>query len=327
MKYSFSLNRIFRTCQRWWYYTTLFKSSKAKDPLRHEAFLLSKLQSVPAWRGDLVDYVIERRVVTALKNGWSLNLDQILAFARTVFDKQLAFAKAHRLREPGMSESKDKESFAAFYAVEYGEGVSDEEVEKAWREIVLALTNLLGMQDLLATLGTATHLVAQRPLKFTFDGINIIAVPDLIAFFDNSPPLIVDWKVHAFATSDYRLQLTTYAVALTRCRPHKDFPESLSEYGATDIRLIEAQLLTNRQREYALTDIDIEEFDSFVAVSAAEMVLACGDNPKGQLNPFDFPVTSYPEACQRCPFRKPCWEDSEVQEVSACQGLKQMSFL
>lgn len=327
MKFSFSLNRIFRTCQRRWYYTARVAHFKAKDPLRHEAYLLSKLQSVAAWRGSIVDYVIERRVVPALKNGWSLNLAHILTFARVVFDKQLAFARAHRLREPGMSESKDKESFAAFYSVEYGEGVSDEELEKAWREVVLALTNLLEMRDLLAALGAASHLVAQRTLKFPFVGVNVIAVPDLIAFFDNGPPLIVDWKVHAFALSDYRLQLTTYAVALTRCRPHKDFPESLSAYGPTDVRLIEAQLLTDRQREYTLSDIDINEFDNFVAESAAEMVLACGDDPKGSLKPFDFPVTSYPEACQRCPFRKPCWEDSEVQEVTVCQGLKQMSFL
>jgi hypothetical protein len=326
LKFSFSINRTFRTCQRKWFYSARFKSSRSKDGVRYEAYLLSKLQSVQAWRGNLVDYVIERRIVPALKNGWSLNLSQILSFARTVFDKQSHFALANRIREPGWSEQKDKESFAAFYNVEYCDGVSTAELAEAWREVELSLRNLLAMRELLRELGSATQLITQRTLFFPVDRIGVFAKPDLIAFFADAAPLIVDWKVHAYATQDYRLQLTMYAAALTRCEPHKDFPASLSNYQTTDVRLIEAQLLTNREREYALNDADVEELDTHIAVSTAEMILATGGS-SSHLVPFDFPATSYPEACQRCQFRKLCWENPDAKEVLACQGLRQMSFL
>lgn len=326
MKFSFSINRTFKACQRKWFYGAHFKSPRPKDGLRYEAHLLSKLQSVQAWRGNLVDYVIERRVVPALKNGWTLNTSQILSFARSLFDRQAEFALAHRLREPGFNEHKDGEAFAAFYAVEYGEGVSTAQLETAWRDVELSLRNLLKMRDLLHQLGSATQLIPQRILFFRVDGIGVFAKPDLIAFFGDAAPTIVDWKVHTYATQDYRLQLAMYAAALTRCEPHKDFPASLLDYQTTDIRLIEAQLITDRQREYFLNDVDVEELDTHIAVSIAEMILATGGSVN-QLVPFDFPSTSYPDACQRCQFRKLCWENPEAKEVLACQGLKQMSFL
>lgn len=326
MKFSFSINRIFRTCQRKWFYSAHYKRSGSKDPLRHEAYLLSRLQSVQAWRGNLVDHVIERRILPALKNGWSLNANNVLAFAKNLFDRQAAFALAHRLREPNLNGAVDDEAFAAFYKIEYGEGVSAAELREAWREVDLALKNLLSMGDLLRLLGSATQLVAQRTLFYPLDNVGVFAKPDLIAFFAEGPPLIVDWKVHTYATQDYRLQLSLYAAALMRCERHKDFPETLANYQPTDVRLIEVQLLTNQQRKYTLSDLDVEELDTHVAVSIAEMILATGGNVK-RLVPFDSPATSYPEACQSCQFRKLCWENPDAKEVSACQGLKQMSFL
>jgi len=286
-------------------------NARAHDPVRHEAYLLSKLQSIYAWRGLLVDYVISRWVVHALKNGWSITLGKALDYAKTTFQKQLAFAKQHRLREPGMKPSKADDAFAAFYAVEYGLGVSEEQISQAWSEIELALTNLFAMPDLLALLGQADNLIAQRALTFSCNQTTVRAVPDLIAFWRDDPPLIIDWKVHAFATHDYRLQLACYAIALTRCKPHRDFPPSLFHYSAADIRLLEVQLLGNKQRKYALSDDDVENTDTRIAETAMQMVLAVGNKKKKHLRPIDFPVTTYPEVCQRCSFRSLCWKESE----------------
>ena len=47
-----------------------------------------------------------------------------------------------------------------------------------------------------------------------------------------------------------------------RCTPHQDFPSSLALYTPEDVRLIEAQLLTNVLRPYKLTEQDIEATES-----------------------------------------------------------------
>ncbi len=322
MIWSFSDNRIFRSCQRQWYYKTHVASALAtKDPLRREAYLLSKLQSIAAWRGSIVDRVISDQVVPYIQKKWALNPTKFIGNAKDLFEKQANFARKHRVREPGMSPAKEDGSFAAFYAMEYGSGVTDQDLEQAWLDIEQALSNLFDMNQVLSLLGSASYLVPQRNLTFKLDKATVRAIPDLIAFFDNRPPLIVDWKVHTFASRDYRLQLACYAIALTRCNPQRDFPSSLTSYTPLDIGLSEVQLLTKQHREYCLTNSDVDEVDVFIAGSSMEMALTLGDSLEPDLSPLDFPPTSNPETCQRCQYRSLCWKESKQWEY------KQTSFL
>lgn len=321
MMWSFSDSRIFRKCQRQWFYKEHFASDNPRNANRWEAFLLSKLQTVQSWRGHIVDDSIKNDIIPAISKGWKLNSERILENARKRFDKQLEFARNHRLREPGMVPSKAGESFAAFYSMEHGQPLIEAEITQAWRDVEIALTNLLSLDDLLARLCSANSLISQRRLTFSLGDINIQAVPDLIAFYAAQPPLIVDWKVHTFGTTDYRLQLMCYALALTRCKPHEDFPESLGDYDTTDVRLIEAQLLTNQLRQYSVSDSDIEEVELYIFASATEMIMALGADEAGKVVPADLPPTDFPETCQRCAFRSLCWKEASPWD------LKQMSLL
>lgn len=319
--WSLSTARLFEKCQRQWFYKTHVANANAtKNGEQREAYILSKLQTVASWRGKIVDYVITKRVVPALESRRPLNPDEIIEYAREVFDKQREFAMLNRVREPGMTQT-DNESFAALYAVEYGIGVTREDFAKAWADIERALDNLFDMRDLLNRLRRAERLAPQRSLTFSVFDLQCKAVPDLIAFFRGGPPLVVDWKVHTFGTKGYRHQLATYALGLTTCEPHSDFPPSLSLYSPIDIELLEVQLLTNRQREYKLTETDIDDVESYIAGSAMEISLAVGDEPIGRLGPFDFPVTDFAGTCERCPFRSPCWKEP------TCQESRQMTLL
>lgn len=320
--WSFSSGRQFDKCQRAWFYKNHVANANAtKNPLQREAYILSKLQSIWAWRGKIVDHVISQRIIPALERGWTMDANALLAYARSVFDKQREFALLNRVRERGMSQTKMGESFAALYAVEYGMGVTAEEMKRAWADIEQALRNFLNMRELLADLQRGERLIAQRPLTFTVFQSKARAVPDLIAFFRDEPPLIVDWKVHAFGNRDYRLQLAAYAVALVRSTPHKDFPASLSLYEPEDGRLVEAQLLTKSLRPYKLTARDVDDMESHIVESFMEMGLAAGNSVGKELNASDYPVTDYAETCEKCPFRKLCWEEQ------SCQESRQMTLL
>jgi hypothetical protein len=276
--------------------------------LRHEAYLLSKLQSVSAWRGNIVDAVISERIVPSFRYKRLPSPAEINRLARQLFDRQLEFARRHGLRDPGLSPAKAGSEFAALYAIEYGGHVPESELDRAWNEIEAALANFFGMTDLIKELCSAEYVIAQRALSFTHSGSSVRAVPDAIAFFRNAPPLIVDWKVHAFGLQEAWTQLATYAIALTRCAPHKDFPKTLSECRTTDVRLTEAQLLTNQIREYALSEDDVDRADSYIAESITQMSWATEGRKGKDLQATDLPVASSPDICQRCCFRKLCWE-------------------
>jgi hypothetical protein len=331
MIWSFSASKQFLRCQRQWYFKNFVASPQAKrEPIRKEAYLLSKLDSVFAWRGKVVDKVITEYVVPPLHFDGPLNKQHVLQQGRNLFERQLAFAKADRLREPGMVVSRAGDDFAALRDIETEGKVSESLIARAWDDVETALLNLLAMEDLIEDLRTARALVAQRPLSFALDGptsrsIAVKAFPDLISFFDDRAPLIVDWKVHAFGRVDYRLQLVCYALALTRCKPHSDFPASLSQYSPTDIDLLEVQLLTNRQRAYKLREDDVYEFEAYVAETATLMELAVSTSEDDILTPWDLPVARYPEACASCPFPKICWEDS-IWKKEPAPELRQMSL-
>src|SRR5207244_7473114 len=119
------------------------------------------------------------------------------------YDAQKAFALRHGLRDEGLKPSKAGDEFAAFLAVERGQGVPQEELDRAWGEIEEALTNLFRMTDLLDDLRRAEFLMAQRPLQFKHGEVTVKAVPDLVAFYRDRRPLIIDWKVHVFGNRDY----------------------------------------------------------------------------------------------------------------------------
>jgi CRISPR/Cas system-associated exonuclease Cas4 (RecB family) len=230
----------------------------------------------------------------------------MLNYARKIFNQQIRFARANLMREPGMTVKKAGESFAALYDVEYGDGVDEEDVQVAWHDIETALINLLEMTDLRRKLVNASHLIAQRPLTFSYEGVKAKMTPDLVAFFNDQPPLIVDWKVHTFGSHAYRLQLALYALALINCEPHSDFPNGYQRYAPTNLQLSEVQLLKKRQRHYRLTDADIDAVSNYMARSALDMELAVAPFD-GELLIDDIPTPNNPDKCPRCPFRSLCW--------------------
>jgi PD-(D/E)XK nuclease superfamily len=308
MIWSVSTAKMFERCQRQWFFKTHFANAKAKDEIRQLAYRLSRLQSLSAWRGSVVDQVLSREVMPAFERGWPMPAETALASAMARFDRQLEIGRAHHLHQPGLR-LRD-EDFVAFHRLEYGECLSEREIEQAREEVRCAIANFFSMEELTARLNAADRLITQRSLNFTHADTCVRAVPDLIVFKGNAAPAILDWKVHAFGRRDAWLQLAVYAAALTRCNPHRDFPFVAGQLSETKIELLEVQLLTRTVRSHHLTEEQIACADVYIAQSAESMLLAVdGMNDKlSSLPPTDFPATRYASVCERCPYRSLCWE-------------------
>lgn len=311
MRWSYSASRSFRQCQRQWYFKNIVASARAKEPFRRRAYLLSKLQSVSAWRGKIVDDVISKTIIPSLKRHESITLRAAKARARDLFDRQLAYALRHPISNSDVQVSAEGDDFAILHGMEYGAPPTEQEIQQAWHEVEQALTNLYAMEGVRAALKTAEYLIAQRALQYDLmDGITVLAYPDAIAFQSNKPPLIIDWKVHAFGQNDAWLQLAIYAIALSRSK-HSDFPTHFS-HDSKDILLLEAQLLTESVREHHLGADQIEEAEEYIITSAYEIACLTEGKKYAELNAEDFQAAVHPESCQRCAFRAICWEDSHA---------------
>jgi PD-(D/E)XK nuclease superfamily len=307
MTWSFSKGRIFKQCPRKWFFSTIYADARSTDPLRHEAYLLSKLQSLYAWRGQIVDAALGNLVVADLNANRSPTLSDALKYARRLFEMQKDFGLKHRIRDPGISITDVGPSFAAFSKIEEGESISPEDFARAWNDIETAIRNVWKLNELRERVRAGTYRVAQRTLQFQHCGANVRAVPDLIVFFSNRSPVIVDWKVHTFGTRDYADQLATYSLALTRTAPHNDFPMLAARCRPHEIELIEAQLLLGSARVHTLNEDDIHRTEERIAEGIVTLQLAYDGKPSSELQPEDFPTARNPNTCQRCPFRKICW--------------------
>lgn len=311
MIWSFSEGRLFRRCQRQWYFSKRLASATAKDPHRREAYLLSKLSSIHAWRGKVVDQVIEKHVVPALQFRSTVTLKTAVQAADCIFDKQLAFATTHRVMEPGFKASEHKDEFAAFFEVEYGKPPAKAEIDCARSEVHAALSNLFQsphFQEIRNNIKSAFRIVPQCPITFPYAGATIRAVPDLICLFRGVPPLIIDWKVHHFGVHDYYHQLVAYAITLTRCGDHKGLPTELRRYPAQAVQLVEAQLLTNEARPHLIGEEDVQVVEDRMATEIQEMLLAVDGRKSTELVQEDFPTTNRAGVCATCNFRKLCCE-------------------
>lgn len=331
MDWSFSESITFTRCPRQWYFRYRLANAKAKRvPIQREAYLLSKLDSIWAWRGKVVDHVISHYIIPALRGPRVPDPTKCLEQARRVFERQLAFGLRHGLRKPELTVSKVGEEFAAFHALEYGSGLSDQEIAHAWSDIEQAITNLFGQRELLLLLREARHLVVQRPLRYICElpvhgPVSIKGTPDLIAFYENRPPVIVDWKVRAVAATDYRIQLGIYALALIHGRPHKDFPEQLARYAPEDLELLEVQLLQDTVRVHRVGEEDVADLEEYIYDSISQIRRVLDGRPMNQLQAEDFPPAHYPEICEACNFRAICWEDPKWQDQSPTSFPSQTS--
>lgn len=301
--WSVSEAKTFRRCQRQWYFKHRLASPIAtKQADKREAYLLGTLQSVAAWRGQVVDTVVEHVIVPALKQRRDVDLVSALREARLVFDRQLAFARASRARESGMTKEKAGLDFAALLAVEETGTVAEGEVDEAWQEVEQALRNFYKMESLWKKLHRARRLIAQQTVWLELCGHKIRAIPDLVAFFNDEAPLIIDWKVHYAGIRDSAFQLETYGVALARSSVDRD-----RKWAETDVRLAEVQLLTGQVRHYRLTEHRVVEVEDEILASIAEIELSTDGKKRDDISPLDFPAARYAETCAGCGFKKLCW--------------------
>jgi hypothetical protein len=278
-----------------------------KDPKRREAYLLGQLKSIPAWRGSIVDQTIEDTIVPSIQTRTLPSPDTVLGYAQKLMNEQLEFATAKRHLEPGMTKQKAGRGYAALFEFEYGTGITSEELLIARQEIETSLRHLLSSKELLETLLGARWLKAQCSLSFKLDGsdISVRAHPDLVAFYDNEKPLVVDWKVAKDQASDYWLQLAVYALALSR----SDWISRISraKINPTEMRLIEANLLNNNFKEHQLTEQELAELEDLISDSAWQMQLLDSGEKYTESEVEEYGTARNPRSCEYCQYKRLCW--------------------
>jgi hypothetical protein len=311
MIWSVSSGKQFEKCARQWYYKNIAAHALVKnDPDRRAITILSKVKSVDAWRGTIVDNIISKRLTYAINKKFTIKKDYFITEALKEFQNQLKFAKSKKYWDDGFVFSEE-EDFAALYPYEFNIGLSEIEIQRLETDIIQAISQLLDDKELIEYLQSSSLLISQRALTYKFNKFTVRGFPDLIAFFSDRPPHIFDWKVHTFGTKAYDHQLIAYAYALYKTiqvKPHNDFPLNLSKYSINEYRLTEYQLLQKEspKRDYEVTDESINNLTKYISSSILSIYMSGGCEKYEELQPEMFETTYYPENCTTCPFKLIC---------------------
>lgn len=310
MTISYSAWRTYQLCQRKWLFSSAIKAPRTKNDFRKTVNILSNVQSIDAWRGEIVDYTISNFIIRGLNKDICYTLEDAIEYARKISRKRYDFAKEKRYWKDGIVKSHCPDEYSALFCFEFGKGEQNGEFKRVWNEIELALSNFFGNEELIDELEDMDNmLLTQRPLHLNIDGFKLKGIPDLIIFHKNKPPHIIDWKVHQTGNKTYNEQLLIYSLALSKSN-HKDFPDYFKNFGILDYKLSEYQLLINEHRQYSVTTEYIEEIEATIVENAYQLHLAGGNVNFKDLNLDDFEYTNNPKNCLTCPYQKICSYDN-----------------
>ena len=303
MTWSPSMHKTLNRCNRQWYFKHRAADARVKnDSERIEITRLSKLKTIQAWRGGIVDQIISELIVQQIRRKEELWATELLRTARKIFDKQFLLATGHSIGDG----FKPEFSFVDF---EYERVITEEVKQESWREIELAINNFLNDEVLIQELRGAEMLLPQWVLQFKHDGVNVKAIPDLIALSSVSAPKIYDWKVHSAGIYANELQLLSYAVALTRAKPQERYAEYLLGLLPSEIALTEVQLIADgvgHKRSYQANEENVKRVEDLISSNMLEIHGMGGDLKYAKIQAGDFETTDFPGNCKNCPFQKPC---------------------
>jgi hypothetical protein len=322
MRWSINKSKTFAKCQRKWYFSEIVANPRAKEGVRREAYLLKQLKSIYAWRGSLVDNVIQNKITPNLSQHIVPSEGDVIKYALDLMNSQICFGKENKYRCEGVTKSKVGDAYCALYDMYYKGQLDKSLLKNAEKDIILSLKNLLNSNIITEIAKDNLRVVSQRTLSYRFfDGENIVCVPDMIVFFENKTPLIIDWKVHTYGNSDAWLQLGIYAVALSKISPHKDFPENFSDISKdpSKIGLLEFQLLKNVQREYSISGEDVLDIEDYMLTSITQIKNLVKGRGFSDLDKDIFKTSRNPYNCKSCQFKSLCWRNENVPKLKHFQ--------
>jgi len=302
MKWSLSRHRMFRRCQRQYYFAHIAAWHKTNDPIRKEAFILKQVRELPAWQGLVIHQGIRNFVIPTLQRALPIEWNKIAEQTVDLAQKQFHFSKIRTYRTNGITKSGTNGEYCALAPHERGEEILYETLCEVADNINHCFTNLSQMNVLIKHIQGRSYYQAEKPITAQFNDIPVEIVPDLVISRRYGCPTILDWKVEKDSTGgDNRLQTDLYAWVL--CQNPKwgiRRPE--------DIEMFEIQLLQGRAKRSTFSSERFEEIEDFIYQSAYEIWALCGSHKYEEQLLANYQYALSPNTCAYCSFNSLCKE-------------------
>jgi hypothetical protein len=298
------------SCERKWYFSHKYARFNSSNGDKKHAAYLKDAMTLDEWKGTIVDMVISIFIHRENKYEYNPSFDDYVNEASKLIKMQFGFAKSKGWEQiKAKSNLEDANEYLVLKPMLLNLEINEDEKRRVWEEIKKALKIYYEDEDFQYKYSqTAIQHHTQYPLLIKRQNVTIEGKPDLLLFYNDHPPLIVDWKVYRDSTYSHKRQLMMYAYMLFNMNPLPEkFPPNLREYDISQYRLCEYQLLTGKKRFYTIDEQDIHDASEFINEAVYKMKKKQCHLPPSKLSESMFNEAYSPMSCEDCNFRSICW--------------------
>jgi hypothetical protein len=303
--WSKSRDSLFRRCKRKYYFNHYgFWNGwiASEEDRTKRIYYLKKLVTKELWMGSLVHEVIEF-VLKRFRVGEEVRLSHALAILRKRFDSDFEISKMKEYT--GFMSKAHK-----FFEDEYGIEISEEERDELKKKAEKCVTNFFN-SDIFMEIrrsDVSDWVTLEDFLSFDFEGVKVYLSIDF-AMKVGDRVILYDWKTGKERLSDYKLQLSLYALYVAEklgVSPEKIeakmFYLGIGEEGKVDSFDVDSEIL-EEMRDYVRASV-LEMKKLLLDVSDARAGVP-SDEGKAVEEDFEKCEGYW---CSRCNFRKVCLE-------------------
>ncbi len=294
--WSKSRHEKFRECLRAYYYQYYgswggWDASAGAEA--RELYVLKKLSSRWQWAGSVVHGALKRMLERARHTGCFHDLDHVLARTRDRARREWSLSREKSYwREPSPS--------AGLVEHEYAEPVPGAEWKRIWDEVIEGSLRAFYASEAFARIRRTPRerwLVVDELDSWVFEGTKVWVAVDFAFADDEGVIHLLDWKTGRERGVDHT-QLAIYA--LYAGQKWGAPPEGVRG-GLVYLVAARGDCVTT-----AVDPAALEACKDEMRRSIADMRARLDDAPANLARLERFPQLSAPDACRRCPFRRPC---------------------
>ena len=298
LSWSFSRDRLFRECQRayyYHYYASWGGWENNADDLTKKTYLLKNIRNIDVWIGNVVHQIIKWILESRIQGSKDLFTNKSdISYQDAANKAKEILIKTWEQSRMQLWKENIKNNLNLFEHY-YGPEPTRDELTSKLQKVTKSIKNFYnsGLLDYIANIPQENFLKIDELDTFEFEGVKVFAVPDFALLNENY--LLYDWKTGKKNDRDI-LQLSCYALyALVKWSTESE-----------KIRVIPVYLT---QENLTLSPVDYIETDKvkeYIRNSLSQMKSILSNIEQNQANITLCPKTENLKRCQRCNFQEIC---------------------
>lgn len=308
VKYSYSGVNTLKLCNRKYYFSNLLANHGRKDALRRKAYELKSMQNLRMWQGSVVDKIMEKTIIPAIRDKHDLDFVLFSQQAIELAKRQFKYSSHQIYRDPTIRKSEVEDDFCILEVHELGKNYTEIELAETYATIGQAVLNIpsVMMPDgkfLIEFLKECNQLVPNvSNWMVRIERARLTPQIDLIAYH-NWKPVVIDWKLSESYSSDYSRQLLLCGLTIYLKRLEKSEKQP---YMLEDILLFEVNLLKSVVKQHDFSQQNVNELIDYITLTSHDIKLLTDKEINNKINIEDFELTDDEGHCRLCNFRSLC---------------------